>query len=85
MKSPPPEGVTVTCPQCGGLSLRRILSVPQIPTAALAAARKYPYASYRWANADLGGGCRESAEGHPIIESARHEREIMARTGKVRE
>ena len=85
IKSPPALGLTVVCPGCGGMTLRRVLSLPSIASSALQAARKYPYTSHRWSNDDLGGGCRETPEGHPIVESAQHEAEIKARTGMVRD
>ena len=44
-------------------------------TAAIAAGNKYPYHSYRFSNLP---GARNDANGHSIVESAQHEREIIA-------
>lgn len=72
------------CPRCNGQTLRRIPSIPGVNREALEAAGKYPYVSHKWSDGDLGGGCRTTAEGHPIVESQAHERDIIARTGLIR-
>jgi len=57
-----------------------------VPTFADAALRTsiegYPYVSRRHQGLK---GCRENAEGHPIIQSPAHEREVAAMNGLVRE
>lgn len=70
------------CPACGNPALRRTLSVPTINREYIEARRKYPYVSRRWAHLD---GAKKTPDGHPIIESVRHEREVMARNGLMRE
>lgn len=44
----------------------------------------YPYVSRRWSAQTLGAE-KTDANGHPVVESAAQEREIMARTGLVRD
>lgn len=86
IKSPPPLGSSRDCSHCQGRSTSvRVASAPVINFEAMRAADKYPYVSRQWSNQDLGGGCREDADGHPLVESRQHEREIEARTGLVRD
>jgi hypothetical protein len=53
-----------------------------VPRAKLNADRKYPYVSYQ--HSDL-PTCKQTPTGHSIIESKQHEKEVMARTGLVRD
>lgn len=79
----PPIGELARCPGCDAHTLARIVSVPVIADASLRASiAGYPYVSQRHRGLP---GCRETGAGNPIIESPRHEREVMARTGLVRE
>jgi predicted nucleic acid-binding Zn ribbon protein len=83
IRQAPPLGVREPCPRCRDITLERALSVPTIADAALRATIKgYPYVSRRHQGLP---GCRETTDGHPIIESQSHEREVMAQTGMVRE
>jgi putative FmdB family regulatory protein len=83
IKAAPPVGATEPCPRCRRRTLARILSVPHFADAALRISISgYPYVSRRHQGLP---GCREDANGHPIIDSPSHEREVMARTGLVRE
>ena len=73
------------CP-CGGVPLRVMSSTPPvIADAALAASRKYPYVSRAHSAAQLKGVNALDPAGHPIIESAAHEREVAARSDMVRD
>jgi len=81
----PALGSTRRCSACGRSTSVRIPSIAVVNIAKARADAKYPYVSRRWSNTELAGMCREDGGGHPIVESRRHEREIMARTGLVRE
>jgi hypothetical protein len=69
------------CPTCRCADYRRIVSLPVVNSEYQAARNKYPYVSRRWSHLE---GC-ERVDGHPIIESVAHEKEVMARNGMVRE
>jgi hypothetical protein len=75
------EVSNLPCPVCSAPRPTRILSVPTIADSALAASIKgYPYASHRFHEKQLQGIRRTDPKGHPIIESRRHEREVIARS-----
>lgn len=78
----PELGSKHPCPRCGRKTLIRVLSRPTIADAKLRFDGKYPYLSRRHQGL---AGCRENADGHPIIESKAHEREVAAMNGLVRE
>lgn len=79
----PSVGEMLKTGSCCGKPLTRILSVPTLADAQIRTqVDGYPYVSRRHQGLP---GCDETPEGHPIIRSPAHEREIMARTGLVRE
>lgn len=57
---------------------------PQVATAALRASMKYPYVS-RQHSAEKLGTRLATSEGHAVVSSRQEEKNIMARTGMVRE
>ena len=82
MKAPPELGSTRTCGRCGQNTLTRVLSLPVIADAQIRAGNKYPYVSRQWSGLP---GTQQTPQGHSIVESRQQEREIMAKTGLVRE
>lgn len=79
MKAPPPLGEIKPCPSCGQNSLTRVLALPVVNRERQAAANKYPYVSRRHSLDAFGGHARDDGDGHPVIESQRHERECASR------
>lgn len=83
MTEAPGSGQAIQCPTCRGQTLKRRISVPTIAYAKLRTSiAGYPYVSRRHQGLP---GCKETPGGQSIIESPRHEREVMAQTGLVRE
>jgi hypothetical protein len=83
MSKAPAVGEKLASAECCGKPLTRIHSVPTLADVQIrVGVAGYPYVSRR--HQDL-PGCKETPDGHPIIKSPRHEREIMAQTGLVRE
>jgi putative FmdB family regulatory protein len=79
----PPLGSVVKCPACLRRTLRRICSVVTVAFAAMKASNKYPYISRQHSAERL--GTKATEHGHAIIESRAHERDVMSRTGLVRD
>lgn len=67
------------CPACKAPTFERQIGAGVIADARLRASNQYPYTSRRLPLNMK--GCRHDGYGHPIIESQRHEREIMAGAG----
>ena len=83
MKAAPSIGELspTACPICAKPRLQRVLSVPTFADAALRTSiAGYPYVCHKFDARDLPGVKRTTADGYGIVESARHEREIMARS-----
>lgn len=70
------------CPVCRSGDYARVVSIPVVNREYQAGRNKYPYRSYRHGHLD---GCRRDGDGHCIIESAGHEREVMAKNDLIRE
>jgi hypothetical protein len=69
------------CPACKSDRYLRVVSLPVVNREYQKGRNKYPYISRRWSHLE---GCRR-VDGHPLIESVAHEREVMARNAMVRE
>lgn len=70
------------CPLCKSTSTGRIVSSPSVD-AGLTGKSQYPYICRRFHG--LKGVTQTTGEGHPIIESRQHEREVGAKNGLFRD
>lgn len=70
------------CPLCESTSTARIVSIPVVD-AGLAGKSQYPYVCRRFHG--LKGVDQTTREGHPIITSRQHEREVGAKNGLFRD
>lgn len=64
-----------------GRELRRVASIPQVDPGTNR--HQYPYVSH--ALPRRMAGCKTTREGKPIIESKRHERNVMAQHGLAKD
>lgn len=74
MSEAPAVGHVLHCERCGRETLKRVFSVAQVSAAVAVQAHGYPYISRQHSGLP---GCKEDANGHPIIRSATHEREVV--------
>lgn len=75
---------TIRCPACGRVCTRAFSAENKgVNAEKLTADSQYPYVSKRLPRCLE--GCMTNDKGQPVIESRRHEREIMARHGYSRE
>lgn len=83
MKRAPELGSKRRCGGCRGKTLARVLSRSVVVAdAKLKADRKYPYVSRQWSGLP---DTPQTPEGHSVIVDKQAEREVMAKTGLVRE
>lgn len=78
MAEAPPIGGII---ERDGRSLRRIASLPQVDPGTNRG--QYPYVSHSLPRRLA--GCRTTRQGKPIIESKRHERNVMAQHGYAKD
>jgi hypothetical protein len=72
----PAIGSKRPCPACRGHTLTRVYSLPQVSAAVAVQAHGYPYVSRQHSGLP---GTQQTPEGHSVIRSARHEREVIKR------
>lgn len=76
MADAPPVGTVVACPQCQRNTLKRVYSRTQVSAAVGFQAHGYPYISRQHSGLP---GTAQDHNGHSIITSATHEREVIRR------
>lgn len=80
MKDAPAIGSQISL---DGVTLTRVASSSQVSAAVGVATHGYPYTSLsmpRWSK-----GCKHTKDGKPIIQSQRHERQVMSLLGRSRD